>query len=160
MAPVRGGNGRTIVGVLVAAVALLVGTAPAAALTDDERFTAYDDAALALTHEVGWLVRLGGLAEPVPPDLAALPDNIGLPVLSRADMIEALRMVDSDGPRVWQQLLGTGDPQSIAVRDTFRLLPAGTLETLAAGGNPNPGAAAPTSGSCSSWSATPSTTTR
>lgn len=129
--------GRTSAAFVVVLLAAFVSaTSPAGAMTDDERFTAYDDAAIALTHEVGWLVRLGGLAEPVPSSIAAIPDNIGLPVLSRAEMIERLRGVDSDGPRILNGLLSTGDAQSQAVRDSFHLLPPGTLETLQSGGNP------------------------
>ncbi len=130
------GRRRAVTGALLVLVALVTVAQPADAASDAERYATYDESLVLLTQEVGWLVRLGGLAEPVPPQIASIPDNIGLPVLSRAEMIEALRAVDTEGPGMWQQLLATGDPQSIAVRDTFRLLPPGTLETLQAGGNP------------------------
>ena len=103
-------------GVLTCAVAVApLGPATVAASarqppSAEERLAAYDEALVALTQELSYLVLLGWVKEPVPDGARTLPAAIGIEPMDTADMVDALAYLDGQrGPAALQQLRAIGE---------------------------------------------------
>ena len=76
----------------------------------EERLAAYDEALVALTQELSYLVLLGWVKEPVPDGARTLPAAIGIEPMDTADMVDALAYLDGQrGPAALQQLRAIGE---------------------------------------------------
>lgn len=83
---------------------------------DRDRLAAYDEALVALTQELAYLVLLGWGEEPLPPEASALPMAIGIQRTDDATMLDQLRYLDAQrGPAALDGLRALGLPVTPAV---------------------------------------------
>ncbi len=87
---------------------------------DVDRLAAYDEALVALTQELSYLVLLGWIESPVPADARTMPAAIGIERMDAAAMLDALRYLDEQrGPDAIDRLIELGEVLSGQVRTTL-----------------------------------------
>ena len=87
---------------------------------DVDRLAAYDEALIALTQELSYLVLLGWIESPVPADARTMPAAIGIERMDTAAMLDALRYLDEQrGPDAIDRLIELGDVLPGQVRTTL-----------------------------------------
>jgi len=87
-----------------------------ASQADRDRLAAYDEALVALTQELAYLVLLGWVESPVPAEASQLPMAIGIQRTDDATMLEQLRLLDGKrGPAALDGLRALGLPVTPAV---------------------------------------------
>ncbi|MCX6521562.1 MAG: GGDEF domain-containing protein [Actinobacteria bacterium] len=87
---------------------------------DVDRLAAYDEALVALTQELSYLVLLGWIESPVPAGARSMPAAIGIERMDTSAMLDALRYLDEQrGPDAIDRLVELGEVLSGQVRSTL-----------------------------------------
>ena len=110
-------SGALALGIALGAPTALAAPAPSfppaptlpASQADRDRLAAYDEALVALTQELAYLVLLGWGETPLPPEASALPMAIGIQRTDDASMLDQLRYLDDQrGPAALEGLRALG----------------------------------------------------